>query len=214
MSTLASKSIPPANGGKPKQLVVFLHGYGSNGDDLIALSPYFAKMLPDAEFISPNALEHDDYGMGYQWFSLAVRTPEKYLSGIKQAGPRLLKYLLEQLKVRGLEEKDMALIGFSQGAMMALHVGARMDQPVAGVVAFSGALIGAELLETEAKSKPPILIVHGEKDDVVPFSSMANAESALEQAGFFVATLSRPALAHSIDDKGISDAVSFLKNHF
>ena len=214
MTNLSGPSVQPASGGKAKQLVVFLHGYGSNGEDLIALSPYFAKLLPNAEFISPNALERGEFGSGYQWFSLQTRTPENYLKGIQSAGPRLQKYLQDQLQQRGLTEKDLALIGFSQGAMMALHVAARLDQPCAGVVAYSGALIGAELLGVEAKSRPPVLIVHGERDDVVPFTSMATAESALAASGFSVATLARPNLAHSIDEEGLNAASSFLKNAF
>ena len=214
MTNLSGPSVQPTNGAKPKQLVVFLHGYGSNGDDLIALAPHFARMLPNAEFISPNALERGESGSGYQWFSLSNRTPENYWKGIQSAGPRLQKYLEAQLQQRGLEVKDLALVGFSQGAMMALHVAARMDQPIAGVVAFSGALIGAEALAVDAKSRPPILVVHGERDDVVPFTSMATAESALNAAGFSVATLARPNLAHSIDDEGLTAAASFLRSHF
>lgn len=214
MSTLQGPSRKPLSGGKAKQLIVFLHGYGSNGEDLISLAPYFAAALPDAEFLSPNAIAAGDYGMGYQWFSLLERTPAKYVVGILDAGPKLQDYLTEQLNARGLSEADLALVGFSQGAMMALHVAARRDKPCAGVVAFSGALIGAELLAEDARVTPPVLIVHGEQDDVVPFASLAAAEDALRAHGFPVTSLARPGLAHGIDDQGLSEAVSFLKKAF
>ena len=212
MIKLDGPSHPPMAGGKPEQLVVFLHGYGSNGEDLISLAPYLAPALPEAEFLSPNApfpCEVNPFG-GYQWFGLEERNAETRLQGTRQAAPILDTYLDEVLAARGLTEADLALIGFSQGTMMALHVGLRRANTLAGIVGYSGMLVAPELLATELKSKPPVLLVHGMADQVLPFEAMGEAEAALKAQGIRVHAEGRPGLPHSIDQRGLELGASML----
>lgn len=201
--------------GKARKLVVFLHGYGSNGDDLISLAPYWASLLPEAAFVSPNAPSPCEMApVGYQWFSLESRDPQSKLAGVQAAAPILDAYLDKQLARFGLSEKDMALVGFSQGTMMSLYVAPRRKSAVASVVGYSGALIGAQLLGSEVKAKPPVLLVHGMADQVVPFDAMAMAATGLKAAGIDVATEARPGLPHSIDEAGLQKGGAFLRQHF
>jgi phospholipase/carboxylesterase len=209
---LDGPSHPPLNGEKPQQLVVFLHGYGSNGDDLISLAPYLAPAVPEAEFLSPNApfpCEINPFG-GYQWFGLEERNAETRLAGARMAAPILDAYLDEQLAARGLSDADLALVGFSQGTMMALHVGLRRANPAAAIVGYSGMLVAPELLAGELRSKPPVLLVHGMADEVLPFAAMGEAEAALQAAGVKVFSEGRPGLPHSIDQRGLELGASIL----
>ena len=152
MIELSGPSQPPASGSKPKQLVVLLHGYGSNGDDLISLAPFFAQALPDAEFLSPNAPFPCELSpMGFQWFGFEDRTPEMLLGGARLAAEILDRFLDAELARRGLKDRDLALVGFSQGTMMALQVGPRRPNRMAGILGFSGSLIAPQLLNTELK---------------------------------------------------------------
>jgi phospholipase/carboxylesterase len=212
MMELSGPSQPPAAGGKPKQLVVLLHGYGSNGDDLIGLAPFFAQALPEAEFLSPNApFPCEISPMGFQWFGLEDRSPEMKLGGVRMAAEIVDPFLDAELSKRGLEDRDLALIGFSQGTMMSLHVGPRRPNRIGGILGFSGALIAPHLLSAEMKSKPPVFLVHGTADQVVPFSALAQAEKALADAGLAVETESRPGLVHSIDQVGAQKGALFLR---
>jgi phospholipase/carboxylesterase len=215
MITLDGPSAAPKSGGKGKHLVVFLHGYGSNGEDLISLAPVWADLLPDAEFVSPNApfpCEENPFG-GFQWFGFRDRSPEMILGGTRAAATILDAYLDAQLKERGFDESKLALVGFSQGTMMSLHVGPRRATAPAGIVGYSGRLIGAELLAGEMKSKPPVLLVHGTADNMVPFASMAAAEKSLKDSGIAVESLARPGLPHSIDQEGLARGGTFLQQH-
>ncbi len=154
MMELSGPSQPPAAGGKPKQLVVLLHGYGSNGDDLIGLAPFFAQALPEAEFLSPNApFPCEISPMGFQWFGLEDRSPDMKLGGVRLAAEILDPFLDAELGKRGLADRDLALIGFSQGTMMSLHVGPRRANRIGGILGFSGALIGPQFLAAEMKSQ-------------------------------------------------------------
>jgi phospholipase/carboxylesterase len=214
--TLDGPSVAPKSGAAPKQLVVFLHGYGSNGDDLISLAPYWADLLPDAEFVSPNApfpCEENPFG-GFQWFGLRERNPAMMLGGTKAAATILDAYLDAALKARGLDERNLALVGFSQGTMMALHVGPRRGTAPAAIVGYSGALIGADALGTELKSKPPVLLVHGMADQVVPFAALEAATRALQAQGLKVEAVARPGLPHSIDPEGLTRGGRFLQESF
>lgn len=210
-SALTGHVLPPRSGGKPKQLVVLLHGVGADGGDLIALAPLFAQGLPDAEFLAPNApFRYDLAPIGYQWFSLLDRSPHAIANGARIAAPLLDAFLDAELRRLGLDDDDMALVGFSQGTMMALHVGLRRPRACAGILGYSGALVTPDSLDTEIASYPPVLLVHGEADDVVPAGYTELAAAALEAAGITVRSLMVPELGHGIDEQGVEHGTRFL----
>jgi phospholipase/carboxylesterase len=212
MPRLSGPSRPPASGGKPRRLVILLHGLGADGNDLIGLAPNWARLLPDAEFLSPNApFPCDMAPYGYQWFSSQDRSPEAVLGGVRAAAPILDAFIDEALEERGLGSGELALVGFSQGTMMSLFVGLRRAEPVAGIVGFSGRLLAPELLASELRSRPPILLVHGTEDPLVPYSSLAAAETTLKAAGVPVETVTSFGIGHSIDDQGLRRGGEFLK---
>jgi len=211
MSILDGPGLAPLSGGKAAYLVVLLHGVAANGNDLISLARAWREILPEAEFIAPNApFPSDNAPEARQWFSLADRAPEKLLAGLREAGVILDRFFDELLASRQLDDARLALAGFSQGAATALYVGLRRQTQIAGIVAFSGALPGAEGLRSDILSKPPVLLVHGEADEVVLFRSMVNAKATLEAAGVPVTTVARPGLGHAIDDAGIALGGEFL----
>jgi phospholipase/carboxylesterase len=213
MHRLSGPSRPPAAGGKPRRLVILLHGLGADGNDLIGLAPHLARLLPTAEFLSPNApFPCDMAPYGYQWFSSQDRSREAALGGVRAAAPILDAFIDEALAERGLSESDLALVGFSQGTMMSLFVGLRREKPVAGIVGFSGRLLAPDLLATELRSRPPVLLVHGTEDPVVPYSSLAAAETALKGADVPVKTVTSVGLGHSIDEQGLRRGGQFLKD--
>jgi phospholipase/carboxylesterase len=212
MPRLSGPSRPPASGGKPRRLVILLHGLGADGNDLIGLAPYWARLLPDAEFLSPNApFPCDMAPYGYQWFSSQDRSPDAVLGGVRAAAPILDAFIDEALEQRGLGSGELALVGFSQGTMMSLFVGLRRAEPVAGIVGFSGRLLAPELLASELRSRPPTLLVHGTEDPLVPYSSLAAAETTLKAAGVPVETVTSVGIGHSIDDQGLRRGGQFLK---
>lgn len=205
---------PPASGNASKQLLIFLHGVGADGNDLFGLAPLFAETFPDAYFASPNAPQAFDMApFGYQWFSLQNYTMPAMLAGVQTAMPHLNEYIDNMVKETGVPISKVGIIGFSQGTMTALYTLTRRKDAVGGIVGFSGALIGAETLAAEAKVKPPVCLIHGEMDTVVPFGAMALGEQALKSAGFSVETHARPGLPHGIDPEGIEIAKKFLKKH-
>lgn len=211
--TLEGPSRPPRAGGKPKSLVVLLHGLGSDGNDLISLAPYWAPLLPDTEFVAPNApFPCDMAPVGYQWFSFQERTPAAVLAGVRAAAPFLDAFLDEALEARGLDESRLALVGFSQGTMMSLYVGLRRANPLAGIVGYSGRLLGEETLAEELRSKPLVLLMHGTADEIVPFDSLALAEASLKALGVPVTTVRRPGLGHSIDEIELAKGGEFLRS--
>lgn len=215
MLELEGPSRPPASGGKAKNLVVFLHGYGSSGSDLISLAPYWAEILPDTEFLSPNApfpCEINPYG--YQWFGFEDRAPDMLLGATRTAAGILDAFLDAALRERDLTDRALALVGFSQGTMMSLHVGPRRAEAPAAIVGYSGSLIAPDRLAAEARSKPPVLLVHGTFDPVVPFTSLGEAEGALQAAKIPVVTEARPGLVHSIDPVGLQKGGAFLRDRF
>jgi phospholipase/carboxylesterase len=208
--TLSGHSFGPAAGGTPTALVVLLHGLGADGNDLIALAPQLARTLPRALFVSPDApFPCDMAPYGRQWFSLQDRAPARVHEGTTMARPILDRFLDEALAVWGLKDDALALLGFSQGAMMALHAGLRRKNPPAAIVAFSGALIG-DVPPASAGGYPPVLLVHGEDDPVVPFSSFRYARTTLAAAGVSVEAVSRPGLGHGIDPTGLEAAQTML----
>jgi phospholipase/carboxylesterase len=209
---LSGPMLKPQTGGKPKQLVVLLHGYGSDGNDLIGLAPHWAPLIPDAEFLAPNApFPCEMAPFGYQWFSLADDAQAARLAGVRAAATLLDAFLDQALKARGLDESKLALVGFSQGTMMSLYVGLRRAKALAGIVGFSGALIGAELLAQEIRSRPPVLLIHGDSDEIVPFAALSMAEQGLKAAGVPVDSLTCPGLGHGIDEAGLKRGAAFLQ---
>jgi len=218
MSDLPELSGPtqsPASGGPAKQLVILCHGVGADGHDLIGLAPYLAKVLPDAKFIAPNApYAFDQAPFGHQWFSLGDMSMETRLAGTQAVAPILNDYIDEQLAAHGLTEQQLALVGFSQGAMVCLYVGLRRAQQIAGIVAHSGVLVGPELLASEMKSRPPVLLLHGDADDIVPPENLGLAAAALQGAGVWVHQQMRPVLGHGIDDGSIMAMMDFLTQCF
>ena len=205
----------PTSKNKPKQLVVLCHGLGSDGNDLIGLAPYFAKTLPDAIFMSPNApFPFDMAPSGYQWFSLENSTPESRLLGVKEAAPILNNFIDLKLAELGLAESQLALVGFSQGAMLGLYAGLRRENEIAGIIGYSGGLIGEECLKEEINSRPPVLLVHGDTDEVVPPDALENSVKALAKVGVEVNGELRPGLGHTLDERGIMLGMDFLAHCF
>jgi len=203
--------LPPASGGAPDSLVVLLHGLGADGDDLIGLAPYWARALPRTAFVSPHApFPCDMAPVGRQWFSLQEREPHAILAGVEAAAPLLDAFLDAELARHALTPDRLALVGFSQGTMLSLQVAPRRPQAIAGVVGYSGALVGAERLASAAVSRPPVLLIHGDADPVVPFAALAAAESGLRAAGIPVTVERRPGLPHSIDEVGLVKGGQFL----
>jgi len=210
----------PASGKPAKQLVLLLHGWGADGPNLIDIADVLARDLPDAHFISPNApfvCEVNPYG--FQWFSLMDRSPETMLSGIRRATDLLNEFIDEQLALlepsphgRGQGEGiKVALVGFSQGTMTALHLALRRTPAISALVGFSGMLVAPEVLAGEIKARPPVCLIHGNMDDVVPYVSLANAVENLQANGVSIEAHTRPFLGHGIDMEGITTAGKFLK---
>lgn len=205
----------PAAGGAPDSLVVLLHGLGADGNDLIELAPILGQHLPHTAFVSPNApFPCDMAPYGRQWFSLQDRAQSMILAGVRAAAPILDSFLDAELARLGLAGGRLALLGFSQGTMMSLHVAPRRGIACAAVVGFSGALVGADQLAAEIKSKPPVLLIHGDADPVVPFQAMEAARRALSAVGIAVAIERRPGLPHSIDQPGLVRAIGHLTAGF
>ena len=209
---LEGPEFPPAGGGKAGKLVLLLHGLGADGNDLIGLAPHLAPIVPAAHFLSPHApFPCDMAPYGHQWFSLQDRSPAMILAGVQAARTILDAFIDQQLARFGLGEADMALVGFSQGTMVSLFTAPRRARAVAGIVGFSGALVGAELLANETKARPPVLLVHGDADPVVPVDASRAAKTALAAAGLPVELHIRPGLPHSIDQQGLILGGRFLQ---
>jgi len=210
---------------KISSLVIFLHGFGADGQDLISLAPYFAQDLPNTAFFAPDGPEICEISpFGRQWFSL-MRYDSEYMRrqsatqatafeammpGARDAAPVIQKYIDDLRAEYEITPDKVALVGFSQGTMMALHVGLRQSKPLAAIVGFSGALVGASHLPKEKTSDCPVLLVHGEEDDMLPVHSVDLAREGLEAAGIHPDVIKRPGLPHAIDEEGIKAAVKLL----
>ena len=211
MFELEGPSHPPASGKPPKKLIILLHGYGADGADLIGLAAPLAPLLPDAVFHAPNApYPCDGNPFGHQWFGISQLDPHLMFAGTRGAAPFAEAFLDTRLQEYGLTEADTALIGFSQGTMMSLHIGLRRERPVAGIVGFSGVLAGMESLQDEIRSRPPVLLVHGDAHELIPVQLMDRTEKALKASGVPVESHVARGVGHGIDQTGLQLCARFL----
>jgi phospholipase/carboxylesterase len=215
MTTIDGPSIHPLSGSQAKQLVIFCHGYGADGNDLIGLANYFQQILPDAYFISPNAPESCPMNpMGYQWFDFTSNDPDLIWKIVNDAGEILNNFIDNKLNELNLSDKDLSLVGFSQGTMMSLHVGLRRSVAMSSIVGFSGRLIREDTLSDDMKSKPPIYLIHGDQDPMVPYSDTINAAKILKDLDVDVQSHISPNTPHSIAQDGLEIAIKFLSSNF
>jgi phospholipase/carboxylesterase len=211
ITMLAGPRHGPTSGNRARQLIILLHGRGANGDDLIGLAPHLAQALPDAAFIAPNAPHDCDIGFGFQWFAGGPDSdPASRLGQIRETAELVNAFIDDELAKHDLSDDRLALVGFSQGTMMALFVAPRRDNPCAGIMGFSGRLESPDALEREIKCRPPVVLVHGDADPVLPANLMTDAAAALTANGFEVSAHLRPGLGHGIDDEGLRLGVEFL----
>lgn len=205
-----------AQSGQARSLVIFLHGYGADGADLLGLADPLAPHLPDTVFLAPDAPEPcAGNPFGRQWFPipwLDGSSEAAAAEGLARSSADLNAFLDAQLDAEGMTPDMLAVVGFSQGSMMALHVLPRRAEPVAGIVAFSGRLLRPDDLAAEARSKPPVLLVHGDQDQMVPFADMGVAGRALTEAGFETYGHVMKGTGHGIAPDGLSVALAFLKD--
>jgi phospholipase/carboxylesterase len=202
--------------GKAKHVVIVLHGYGADGNDLIGLADPLMPHMPRTAFLAPNAPERCvNNPMGYQWFPipwLDGSDPTAAEEAMDRAVEDLNAYLDTVLAEEGVAAENMILMGFSQGTMMALHVALRRPKDVAGVVGFSGRLLRPEALEDEIVSRPPVVLIHGDQDDVVPVASLPAAANALQAAGLDVYAHVSKGTAHGIAPDGLQVALAFMRD--
>jgi phospholipase/carboxylesterase len=204
-------SLQPLSGGSPKQIVLLLHGYGSSGADLISLAPHWQRDLPDALFLAPNAPKRLNYlSSGYQWWSLSAFTPQALASGAASAAPAIDAFIERKLHQYELTEASLAIVGFSQGTMMALHVGLRRPGQVAAIIGYSGMLTGGHELSHFPITRPPVLLVHGSADPVVPVAALHAAKTELENLGIDVTAHISPGVGHSVDPVGLRMGGEFV----
>jgi phospholipase/carboxylesterase len=213
VTKLSGPMLPPASGEAPKQAVVLLHGYGSDGNDLIGLAPHWQGLLPDAVFVSPNGPDQcRQLASGFQWFDVSFegdRLAKRQL-GVMQARPVLIEFLEDLWDQTGIAPQDTILAGFSQGAMMALHVGLSLDRPLMGIIGFSGAFLPPEGFGTAPLARSPVCLVHGDMDGVVDPQHSADADAALRQAGYDVSYHVSTGVAHGIAPDGLAFAGDFI----
>jgi phospholipase/carboxylesterase len=204
----------PASKATPRQLVVLCHGLGADGHDLIDLAPTWSHALPDALFVSVDAPFLHESGFGRQWWSVEDRTPAIMEAGMRRAARFLDAFIDAELVRLGLPAEAYALMGFSQGAMTVLFTGLRRSAAPRAILAFSGALVAPESLTAELANRAPVLLVHGEADDVVPVHRSRDAEAALRAANVSVEAAYVPRLGHGIDDTGLSMGALALQRAF
>jgi phospholipase/carboxylesterase len=213
MANLTGPQSGPAEGGAPKQLVVLCHGVGSNGQDLIELAPLFSGVLPHALFVAPDAPEpYDIAPFGRQWFSIGTMDPATLGAGARRASLALDAFIDAELT--RLRITDYALIGFSQGAMMALFTGLRRKPGPRAILAYSGALLEPQSLAVEIKSRPSVLLAHGVADDIVPAFRSRDAQTALRGMGVPVEAVFEPGLGHGVGEAGLSAGARLLAQAF
>jgi phospholipase/carboxylesterase len=202
--------------GAAQQLVVFLHGYGADGNDLIDIGRAWQQYLPRAAFVAPHAPEPCAQApMGRQWFPLTVRDPDERWIGVNKAAPVLQRFLDAELSRHGVPASALALVGFSQGTMMALHVGLRRARAPAAIVGYSGLLVMPPESEIKARaaeiqSRPPVLLVHGDRDDLIPPQALFEAVQGLAALGLSVEWHLSAGIGHGIDAEGLRYGGDFL----
>ncbi|HYW59444.1 MAG TPA: prolyl oligopeptidase family serine peptidase [Xanthobacteraceae bacterium] len=202
--------------GAARRLVVFLHGYGADGNDLIELGRVWQPFLPDAAFVSPHAPEPcAGAPMGRQWFALTFRDPEERWKGVNAAAPILNRFLDAELGRRSLPASALALVGFSQGTMMALHVGLRRAPAPAAIVGYSGLFVlpngaGPEAVVADVVARPPVLLIHGDRDELIPVQALFQATQALAALEVPTEWHISPGIGHGIDQEGLRHGVEFL----
>jgi phospholipase/carboxylesterase len=213
MKELEFVEILPLSNQKPKKLIVFLHGYGASGKDLIGLAKEFSNVLPNAHFISPNApfaLENA-FSPGYQWFSLTNYDPQILNPQILEANNILDNFIDSNLKRLNLTYQDLILVGFSQGSMMAMYNSLRREKENGGIIAYSGKLILPTLLGEKIQSKPKICLIHGRDDEVLPFNNFLEAQKFLKEEQIPFEAHALDGLGHSIDHHGLKIGKEFLR---
>jgi phospholipase/carboxylesterase len=208
-----------AKSGVAKQLVVFLHGYGADGNDLIEIGRQWRNFLPDADFVSPHAPERCSMSpSGRQWFPLTMRDPEERWKGVVSARPTLDAFIDQELAKRGLDERSLALVGFSQGTMMALHGGLRRRIAPRAILGYSGVLVTGPETAGEARvaqnPPPAIMLVHGEEDDLIPAQALFLSSNLLGEMGLSAQWHLSPGLGHGIDNVGLVHGALFLAQSF
>jgi len=202
--------------GAARRLVVFLHGYGADGNDLIELGRVWQPFLSDAAFVSPHAPEPcAGAPMGRQWFALTFRDPEERWKGVNAAAPILNRFLDAELGRRSLPASALALVGFSQGTMMALHVGLRRAPAPAAIVGYSGLFVlpngaGPEAVVADVVARPPVLLIHGDRDELIPVQALFQATQALAALEVPTEWHISPGIGHGIDQEGLRHGVEFL----
>ena len=203
-------------GGAARRLVVFLHGYGADGNDLIDIGRAWQPLLPDAAFVSPHAPEPcAGAPMGRQWFALTFRDPDERWRGVNAAAPVLNAFLDAELARRKLPPSALALVGFSQGTMMALHVGLRRATPPVAIVGYSGLFVlpnnaDPEVVAGEIKSRPPVLLIHGDRDELIPVQALFHATQALAALEVPTEWHISAGIGHGIDQEGLRHGGEFL----
>jgi phospholipase/carboxylesterase len=208
-----------AKSGSPRQLVVFLHGYGADGADLIEIGRQWRAFLPDADFVAPNAPERCAMSpMGRQWFPLTMRDPDERWRGVVAARPVLDAFLDAELAARGLDERALGLVGFSQGTMMALHTGLRRRVAPRAIVGYSGLLVegpGQDVEGPTAFARPPsVLLAHGEEDELIPVEALMMSANALADLNVPTQWHLSAGLGHGIDQAGLIHGGLFLAQSF
>lgn len=208
-----------AASGTAKSLVILIHGYGANGNDLIDLGQQLSPAFPDIAFSSPNAPEPCPMAPGgLQWFPLThnpggFRSEDEYWNGVNHSQEVLNAYIDSELERLNLDESRCVLLGFSQGTMMSFHVGLRRQKQLAGIIGFSGVLTGDNRLKDDIQSKPPVLIIHGEEDPVIPVEAVPRATTALRDVNIEAEWHIVAGLGHGIEQVGLLLAANFLRRH-
>lgn len=206
----------PAKSGAATSLVIFLHGYGADGADLLGIGDSLAAKLPDTMFAAPDAPEPcRGNPSGFQWFPVPRfdgSSEGQMLASLENSTTELHAWLDTMAENTGIPAEKTFLFGFSQGTMMSIHIGPQRKSALAGIVGFSGRLLDADLLKT-AKSKPPILLIHGDADPVVPYESLGIAANALKANGFEVSTHTSHGVGHGIAPDGLGLALGFIQRH-